>query len=75
MADEPISGRGGSLILNCCYGTKELVPSNSAGGYEYHHPSDGTLTSVEIDDGSGNTQTVPIQDSTKATIVMHYEVP
>jgi hypothetical protein len=75
MPDEPISGRGGSLILDCCYGAKELVTKNNAGRNEYHHPSDGTLTSVEIDDGSGNTQTITIKDPKKATIVMHYEVP
>ena len=76
MADEPINGRGGSLILDCCQGKKQLLAKNNgSGGHEYHHPSDGTLTSVEIDDGSGTPQTIAITNAKKARIVIHYEVP
>lgn len=75
MPDEQVTGTGGSLILQCCDGEREFRKTDGAKGHEYHHPSNGSMTSIEVFDGSGGHSTVDIIDPKKARIVIHYEVP
>ena len=74
MADEPVVGKGGSLELDCCGGQKELSHRQGDGGHKYHHPSQGNMTSVEVDDGTGTIHTTQIANPQKAKVVIHYEV-
>lgn len=62
MPDEPITIRGGSLIVHI-------------GDSVLEHPSDnGKITSVEILDGGQLPQRIQVNDP-KAMIIVHYEVP
>lgn len=75
MPDEQVTGTGGSLMLQCCDGDKEFVKTKGEKGHAYHHPSQGKMTSVEVDDGTGKIHTTQITNPQKAKVVIHYEVP
>lgn len=77
MPDEEITGRGGSLILTCGGGKKELIKKTGPKGHEFHHPSKGTIVSVEVvNDGTGKAHPpIPVTGSPATEIVIHYEVP
>ncbi len=76
MPDEDVIGRGGSLILTCCGGTKELTKKAGPKGHEFHHPSKGTIVSVEVvNDGTGKAfPPIPVTGSPETEIVIHYKV-
>ncbi len=76
MPDEDVIGRGGSLILTCCGGTKELTKKAGPTGHEFHHPSKGRIKSVEVvNDGNGKSfPPIPVTGSPETEIVIHYEV-
>lgn len=77
MPDEPITGRGGSLTLTCCGGKKELTKkAGPKGEHECHHPSKGTIVSVEVvNDGNGKRfDPILVTGSPATEIVIHYEV-
>ncbi len=66
MADDPVTIKGGSLKIES---SKRLRENNGTGGkFNYDHPDNGRITSVEID---GTTYPA----SQNSTIVIHYDVP
>ena len=76
MADEDVTGRGGSLILTCWGGKKELTKKMGPKGAEFHHPSKGRMVSVEVvNDGNGKSyDPILVTGSPDTEIVIHYEV-
>jgi hypothetical protein len=77
MPDEDVIGRGGSLILTCWGGKKELnKKAGPKGEYEFHHPSKGKIYSVEVtNDGTGKAlPPIPVTGSPETEIVIHYRV-
>lgn len=72
MADEPVTIRGGSMIIECDHGNKQLVPDT---GNKHKHPSKGKITHVEIREKGFTVATVYIKHPTKNTeIEIHYDV-
>ena len=78
MADDPVTGRGGSLEFECRSG--RLTPS--LGNKFKHTRDDGTITSVEVFDGLGGRSIVDISEEARkrenqknVRIVIHYDVP
>jgi hypothetical protein len=66
MPDDAITIKGGSLKIEC---SKKFTEANESNGkFRYDHPSNGQITSVEIDG-----TTYPANQN--STIVIHYEVP
>jgi hypothetical protein len=78
MADETVTGRGGSFILECSDGKGGYQPLEAVRGPkgpEYHHRSKGKIRSVEVFDGSGGHATIDIERPGADTkIVIHYDV-
>jgi hypothetical protein len=77
MADEDVTGRGGSLILTCHGGKKELKKvSGPNGEHKYQHPSKGKIYSVEVvNDGAGNSHPpIDITGSEETEIVIRYRL-
>ncbi len=76
MADDPVTGRGGSLIFECKGGKPNLIKKEKPNqkGWEYHHRIPGTITSVEVrNDGNGfSYKRIPVTGSQATRIVIHY---
>ncbi|HEX8140556.1 MAG TPA: hypothetical protein VF544_23520 [Pyrinomonadaceae bacterium] len=65
MPDDPLTIKGGSLKIET---SKKLKENNGTGGkFNYDHPDNGRITSVEIDGTS-----YPANQN--SIIVIHYEV-
>ena len=66
MSDEPITIKGGSLKIES---KKKLKENNGTGGkFNYDHPDNGSITSVDVDGRSYPAN----KDS---VIVIHYDIP
>ena len=66
MSDEPITIKGGSLKIES---KKKLKENNGTGGkFDYDHPDNGSITSVEIDG-------VEHDANKNSVIVIHYDIP